>query len=343
MSIPSRPSGNWLASLLGLVQKVTGRGAPPPAAAPVPADNLTDPAVIVTNRVLLIVYDPIMEAASRERLSQTMKWNRVDDLIGGFIQDILETSGGMARYEVVERVLLDEFPAKVDGYRYTPAAYLEVMRGAPPHKPEEIDYQAILTGYNVLPRIAKREIDEVWLFGFPHAGFYESCMGGAGAFWCNAPPLRNTARCPRRFVVMGFSFERSVGEMLEAFGHRAEAILSKVFEKATGEANLYARFSRYEKNAPGKAAVGTIHFAPNSQREYDWGNPTKVLSECYDWLNFPEFRGDLREVDANEWGGGDIRAHHRWWLAHLPKVAGRTAGVANNWWQYIMDPNLVNL
>ena len=45
--------------------------------------------------------------------------------------------------------------------------------------------------------------------------FYESIMGGAGAFWCNAPPMKNTAQCPRRFVVMGFNYERYVGEMLE--------------------------------------------------------------------------------------------------------------------------------
>jgi hypothetical protein len=340
----SRVSGNFLASLLDFVQKILRRGVPPPATLPAfLPDNLTEPAVIVTNRVLQIIYDPIMDPASGERLSEKMKWNRVDDLVSGFIQDILETSGGMARYEVVERVLLNEFPAKVDGYRYTPTAYLEVMHGAPSHKPTGADYQAILTGYNVLPRVLKREIDEVWLFGFPHSGFYESCMGGAGAFWCNAPPLTGTAGCPRRFIVMGFSFERGVGEMLEAFGHRAESILTKVFEKANGEANLYAHFSRYDKVAPGQASVGTIHFAPNSQREYDWNNPTKVMSDCYDWLNFPKFQGDVREVDASEWGGGDMRAHHRWWLAHLPKVAGRTAGVANNWWQYIMDPNRVDL
>lgn len=340
----SNASGSFFVSLLNWVQKILRRGAPVPATPPVaPPDNLTDPAVLVTNRVLQIVYDPVMDAASGERLSEKMKWNRVDDLVGGFIQDILETSGGLARYEVVERILLNEFPAKVDGYRYTPAAYLEVMHGAAPYKPEMINYQAILTGFNVLPRVAKGEIDEVWLFGFPHAGFYESCMGGAGAFWCNAPPLTGTAGCPRRFIVMGFSFERGVGEMLEAFGHRAESILSKVFEKTSEEANLYARFSRYDKIAPGKASVGTIHFAPNSQREYDWSNPARVMSDCDDWLNFPKFQGNLREVDASEWGGGDIRAHHRWWLAHLPKVAGRTAGVANNWWQYIMDPNRVDL
>jgi hypothetical protein len=220
---------------------------------------------------------------------------------------------------------------------------MDVLRGAQPHKPEGVNYQAILTGFNVMARVARRDIDEVWVFSFPHAGFYESTMGGAGAFWCNAPPMPGTAGCPRRFVVMGFSFERGVGEMLEAFGHRAESILTKLFEKKTGDDNLYARFSRYDKLAPGKAEVGTIHFAPNSQRDYEWDNPGRVMSNCYDWLNFPRFQGDVREVGPEEWGGGEIRAHHRWWLQHLPKMAGRTGGVVNSWWQYILDPNLVNL
>jgi hypothetical protein len=48
-------------------------------------------------------------------------------------------------------------------------------------------------------------------------------------------------------------------------------------------------------------------------------------------------------VNADEWGNGDIRLHHKWWLSHFPKVAGRTASVANNWWQYIIDPNMIGL
>jgi hypothetical protein len=37
--------------------------------------------------------------------------------------------------------------------------------------------------------VARGEIDEIWLFGGPYFGFYESRMAGPGAFWCNAPPL----------------------------------------------------------------------------------------------------------------------------------------------------------
>ena len=222
---------------------------------------------------------------------------------------------------------------------------MNVLRGTvPPHMPQEVDYNAILSQFNILQRVARNEIDEVWSFGFPHAGFYESTMGGPGAFWCNAPPLKNTEASKRRFVIMGFSFERYIGEMLEAYGHRAESIMDKTFGKLSGDANLWKRFIRYEKSAPGKAACGNIHFAPNSQQDYDWNNLTQVKSECYDWqLNFPNFKGDVRVVDSSEWGSGEIRAHHKWWFNHFPRVAGRKNGIHNNWWQYVVAPQNVIL
>jgi hypothetical protein len=215
---------------------------------------------------------------------------------------------------------------------------------AVPHNPSGVDYYAILNKYNVLQRVARNEIDEVWIFAFPHAGFYESCMGGPGAFWCNGPSLKNTEASKRRFVMMGFSFERYIGEMFEAYGHRAESIMEKAFSKLTGDANLWKRFVCYEKTSPGKSACGNIHFAPNSQIDYDWSNPTPVVSECYDWrLNFPNFKGDRRIVASSEWGGGDIREHHKWWFNHFPRVAGRKNGIHNNWWQYVVNPQQVIL
>lgn len=312
-------------------------------AARFPADNATEPAQVTRSKVAVIVYDPVMDASTGVTLSQQMKWYNPSDLLTGFMSDLLEVSKGMARYEIVNRINLSEFPAKTDGFRYTPQTYLDVLRGvATPHTPSEVDYYAILTKHNILQRVARNEVDEVWIFGFPHAGFYESIMAGPGAFWCNSKPLTNTAASKRRFIIMGFSYERFIGEMLESYGHRAESIMEKTFSKTTGEANLWKRFIRYEKSAPGKAACGNVHYAPNSQIDYDWGNTAPVKSECYDWrLNFPNFKGDVRMVSSAEWGKGDIRAHHKWWFSHFPSVAGRKNGVHNNWWQYIAAPQNV--
>lgn len=295
-------------------------------------------------KTLVVVYDPVVDPVRGTKLSQFMRWNRVEDLAKGFMSDILEVSGGLARYQILERIDVDAFPAKVDGYQYDAQTYLNVVRGfTPPYMPQEANYYAIIERFDILQRVASGEIDEAWVFNFPHAGFYESIMGGPGAFWCNAPPLRNTEAAQRRFVIMGFSYERGVGEMLENMGHRAESILERTFEKVIGE-NLWKRFTRYQKIAPDRAAIGNIHFAPNSQSDYDWNNQMPVLSESDDWLyNFPNFKGVVRTVTSADWGKGDIREHHKWWFKHIPKVAGRKNGILNNWWPYIMDPNQVRL
>ena len=313
-----------------------------PQQPPAPLENTTEPVRIVTSNILLVVYDPVMDPATGIKLSKMMNWKRPEDLVAGYIQDILQASQGMARFQVVERLELNSFPTLIDGFCYTPRAYLDVINKIqPPHTPPMADYRRILEDLGLLTRISSGEINEVWLFAFPHAGFYESTMGGSGSFWCNAPPISGTGDNVHRFIMMGFSYERGVGEMLESFGHRAESILERTFSRTTGSANLYEKFTRYDKKSPNQAEVGNMHFAPNSESDYDWNNPRLVKSACDDWYNFPAFQGLQRQVNAAEWGSGDIRKHHVWWMKHIPHVAGRMNGVHNNWWQYIIDPNLI--
>jgi hypothetical protein len=349
-------NGNFFSSILkffcSLFGSKPGGSTPPPNTQP---DNTTEPVRVVTNRVFLIIYDPVVDAAGT-KLSQAMHWNNADDLVNGFITDIQTVSGGNARYEVVQRQVMNEFPALEDGYRYDVNSLRAVLQGGQAHQPMYVNYTALLTGFSIIPRITAGEFDEVWLFGFPYAGFHESNMGGAGAFWCNADPIPGTAGCQRKFVVMGFNYERGVGEMLEAFAHRAESILAHCYNSLDfmrwtynpqrvpptvgTNLNAYQQFMSFDKISPGKAGVGNVHYCPNSDQDYDWNNPHPVASTCYDWYNYPGFVGDVRNVEASEWGNGDIRKRHQWWLKHLPRVAGRTGGVVNNWWQYAMDPNL---
>ena len=45
-------------------------------------------------------------------------------------------------------------------------------------------------------------------------------------------------------------------------------------------------------------------------------------------------------MNAADWGGGDILAHHRWWLERLPKAPGcGPDGRLANWWRYVVDFN----
>ena len=295
----------------------------------------------VTRRVLTITHNPVLKRQRAKTVREHFGWNDSTALAQGYADDVLYASYGYARYKVVERLEVDAYPVKRDGFRYDEDSYLRAWAQRSFHDPDGVDYLALVDEFDLIGRVDRGEIDEVWLFGHPYGGYWESVMAGPGAFWCNAPPLKGTEQASRRFVIMGFNFERGVGEMLEDLGHRAESIMTKVYEQTRGDANLFERFTRYDRRNPGQAEVGNVHYAPNSQRDYDWGNPRIVPSRHHTWWQFPDLSGEARPVDARVWGGGDIRQHHLWWLRHLPHVSGSSGGIAHNWWQYVIDPNLV--
>jgi hypothetical protein len=308
---------------------------------PAPLPNGEEPPASLQPRVLLISYDPIIQSERGQRLTQVLGWNDVDRLCRDYIADLRECSNGFVDYEIVQRLEVDVWPLKVDGFRYDDHTFLHNWRTRQGwHQPDAVDYEAIIRDFDLIARVNAGQIDEVWLFAFPYAGFYESIMVGPGAFWCNSPP-KPRSDVTRRFVIMGFNYERGVGPMLESFGHRVESHLKHRWRRWRRDDNLWQRFILYDKKAPGRANVGWMHYAPNSLKDYDWDNKTYVPSNCDDWLNFPDFQGIVRQVNCTEWGNGDMRAHHKWWFKHLPNVPGHTRGIANNWWWYGTDPNVV--
>ena len=319
------------------------RGLFSPPSEPLPfmqRSDVTLPAPI-TRKVLVITHNPVLRSQGNRTLKEHFGWQDPKVLAQGYINDIREISFGYANYEIVEHLIVDTYPLKRDGFRYTEQTYLEAWRTRNFHDPDGVDYLELVREFRMIERVDSGEIDEVWLFGHPYGGYWESIMCGPDAFWCNAPPLAGTEHASRRFVIMGFNFERGVGEMLEDLGHRAESILYKVFENSHGEANLFEKFLRYDKKDRGRAEVGNVHFAPNSQRDYDWGNRTPVQSRCDTWLNFPDLTGQVRTVTCADWGNGDIRAHHKWWFTRFPHIVGETNHISWNWWQYVIDPNTV--
>jgi hypothetical protein len=292
-------------------------------------------------KVLVLTYNPIVDRETGQRLNEACGWNDPAALTREYIADVQECSGGFVQYQVVANRVLDKFPVKKDGFRYTVDSFLECFRtGKGWHQPDAIDYHAIVAEFDLVRRVNRREIDEVWIWGMPYAGLYESTMAGRDAYFCNSPPLVDIdAR--RIFVLMGFNYERGVGEMLENLGHRTESIMRKVYGSWTpDETHAWNRFTLYDKIAPGRAAVGNIHFAPNSTKDYEWGNETPVLSSADDWLNYPNLTGERRWMTSKDWGSGDIRRHHKWWFTRLPKAAGRGPdGMQANWWKYAIDFN----
>ncbi|GAC1640608.1 MAG: hypothetical protein NVS4B8_08260 [Herpetosiphon sp.] len=233
--------------------------------------------------VAVIVWDPVGPDGRPLRIARG--WQDPQLLIEGYCADLFAASGGFVQYRIVDQRVVDGFPVKSDGWIYTVESYATAVRSGRFRQPDGADYQAMLRQWQVAPRIANGAIDELWLFGGPGMGFWESTMAGPGAFWCNSPAVPSTAAAGRRFVIMGFNYERGVDCMLENWGHRAESIMAAVYQGRSGDANMWQRFTQYDQIAPGAAACGNVHFASNSRTDYEWGCRTQVWSSCDDRLH----------------------------------------------------------
>jgi len=310
-------------------------------------------------RVLVLNYDPVIEAEQGKRLHEVCGWRDSHELVKNHIADLRDVSYGQVRVEVKEWRDVDGFPPKKDGFVYTDDGYLAAWRANKGwHQPDSADYNAILKTFNVAERIDKNEFDEVWVMSSPYTGLWESTMAGRGAYWCNSEPLAGV-QTNRLFVVMGFNYERDEAEMIHDWGHRTESVLNHVYGEWNNKTpkTAWDRFSLAGKDADADkpAGAGNCHFPPNGIKDYDYASDTKRLSNADDWLTYPKLTGKSALVDKDNWGdvpfpvtdsrkrGGKIdyqRGYLKWWFGRVPHAKGRASdGNLNNWWPYIADLN----
>ena len=225
----------------------------------------------LTRKVLVIDFHPAAVPAG---------WNRSDDLIPKYIKAMRKVSEDILAYQVVGKLDVPEYPVLMDGRQYTDTTYAGVLADGRTALRDAngsyllADYKQIIQKFNLLQKIENAQIDEAWMFGGPYFGFYESRMVGRGAFWCNGPAMEKDCR---RFVIMGFNYERSVKEMVHDYGHRSESVLAKQFGS---EAYLRKLYNQQPTPAPANAyeqflsEVGTVHRKPGGedygQDEYAW-------------------------------------------------------------------------
>ena len=305
------------------------------------------------SKVLVLNFDPVFHLEDGDKYHHELMdgWNNPYELAAQFISDMEEVSHGYVNYHIADWQDINTLPTSIEGTTYTLSNYYNTLMTANEqyngHYWESpawvnfgsFDYDYYLSYYNVYNRIDSGEIDEVWIFTGPMIGvdLYSTRMVGRNSYQCNSPALINDCR---PFIVYGFNYERSVTEMLENAGYRAESIMNHVmgtpdYSKNYGDYTDWEKFTSRDQVASGRSGVGTIDWTPNSTCTFEWNNLTKVYSYCDDWLTYPKMGGKRKLVNCTEWGNGDPYLHHKWWFNHFPHADGKnTAGYYNNWWIY---------
>lgn len=310
----------------------------------------------LNKNIHLLIYEPQI---NNQSIIKHFKWNDPRVLTRNIISFFRSVSGGTLNYRIAKTTVIKDFPAKKARrssdnpvqYKYSPQEYKDCMSDSSKcFMPDDVDYISILEGINACEDRNANRIDEVWIWGGPYFGFWESHLVGREKdvyFYNSGPTIFD--KCQKPLVVMGFNYERSANKAIHNFGHRAESALIEVF-KAWNPflTNGWSRFSIHNRDLPGFAACGNTHFTPNAQKEeYIYNNPQTVRSNCHEFKNYPAINDEYRDINCDSWGCNEFGFYRYWW-SNLPRNKGTNfdvyseKNVLNNWWIYIFNPESVN-
>ena len=248
-------------------------------------------------KVALILQDPVIDLLNKRKIHQVRGWDNPLNLTNQLLDEFSEASGGAVQFQIVESHDDQVIFSRLDGqvmtidtlaYYFSSASrlYGRNVEGTLQHLAEvegrvRFDYNAIIDYYDLDSKRNNGIIDEVWVYAYHFASMYESILAGPNAFWWNAPPL-NHPGLEKLLSIMGLNYERGIPEAMESFGHRMESALWKAFGRWDGYAqvqNHWELFTTIDKDRPGQAQVGNIHYPPNGMSDYDYNNTRYVI--CY--------------------------------------------------------------
>jgi len=304
--------------------------------------------------VAVVLQDQIIDKVNKRRIHQVRGWADPLVLVYQLVEEFYQCSDGVIQYQIVE--IHDDVQcfSRLDGkfmsldtlaYFFGPGGrlYGRSTPGTLQYMAEiedrvKFDYRAMIDYHQFDQKRNEGRITEVWVYSFPFGGMYESQLVGPGAFWYNSPPMDHPG-LRRLLPVMGWNYERGIAEAMESYGHRSESALSHAYgrwDPRAASPNNWEIFTSIDKDKPGKAHVGSIHYPPNGMSDYDFGNHRYVTCYADNWKRYPILLDQTRVLNCAEWGCSHL-GYMRWWFSHLPRFVGVTDGILNNWWHYIVD------
>jgi len=313
------------------------------------SDDHSDGVTPKTVNVIVINIDPILKTRGGVKLHAAMKWSDPWQLTEKMISDARLASHGYVNYRVVEKIEYDGFTTFRNGFTYTEEAFLAMWEKDRSKADKGMtSFQWLFKKFDLAKKIKALNASEVWLWGAPYFAWDElhwKTPGDKIPYQTENPWFYRPYDIPdvgRTVWIMGWNYERGEGEMLESYCHRIESVLSLtvgkgVWDSKSKQPTPWDQFSRVDKDFPGEAEVGTVHFAPNSVGDYDWSNTNKVWTYADDWLTYPKLPREKKLLNAGSGGWDGIVGHHMWWMTRLPHSAGVTGGCYNNWWEYIVN------
>lgn len=308
-------------------------------------------------KVLLVIYDPILEAYSGVKLHQhyaPQGWNDPVVLANQLVTDLNTQSHGKVSYQIVQTIDRDEWPIYNDGTRYDDASYIADFNVWDDHASTWGNYNAIINDNGIVAKINNGEIDEVWMYGAPGFGWWEATTAGNGAYSTNGGPV--TGVNTRLFSILGLSFKTGSENALHSYSHGTEGVMRHIYDywsfgygappaQAPAFYHSWDQFTVKNFDPGSLIGCGYVHGKMNTPTYdplhigTDWTNTNPVDSTCDDWSNYPYLTAATTSINCTAWfcNGYDGL---KWWLSHMPYFSGSYDGYLSNWWRYFTNLDL---
>ncbi len=228
--------------------------------------------------------------------------------------------------------------------------YKEAIPTRPPvrNNPPMPDYNAIMNRINAKRWVETEKVDEIWMWGYhgPN-GLWESNMSSPTGDVSNSD--RDNKDLPvfdRTYTVYHYNYGRGVGEMLENHMHQLEHLLNYADgrdftpQDKWSELLFWGKFvgsDASHKIVTNPARCGWTHYAPNSEKDYDWANPRYMETDIEDWK--PDGIGKTQRMNADRWGRDGIK-WRVYWLQAIPALDhGLTykGKPLRNWYSFVAN------
>ena len=212
------------------------------------------------------------------------------NLTSSLVNGIKESSHNKLNYQIVETQ--------------------EPQRSTSKKSDGRMDYNAILTEFDICNRLNSGEIDEVWIWvnGGDGAGFEYTASGPT-----MNDPYSGMNSCGKNMFVMGFDYTRTWDLALHSMGHRMEfAAKNRHYsDYITWDTRDHRYSSPYNTDIPlenGVTGCGNVHFPPTATKHYDYSNMSLVQSNC---------SGTTETITCTAWGCTQ-EGFLKWWFGYVP-------------------------
>lgn len=275
---------------------------------------------------------------------------KTDSLTRGLLDSLREAS----RYHRYKN------PDASPSLRYEVVQTFEFLEPLPTHEkpghnvPMTV-YREIMHRIDAKHWVEEKNVKEIWVWGYHGGkiGLWESNMAGPYGDISNSdrdttdlPILKNT------YTVYHYNYQRGLSEAVEDHMHQIEALLNFVDGRDTTPEEewhkllFWGKFVGYfpggewvqaAENIPNVRRCGWAHFAPNSEKDYDWSNKNYVVTDIEGWK--PDGSGTKQKINCEKWGCNSLG----WFMYWMQSLPGKDNNLSydgkplTNWWAFVGD------